>query len=386
MKILFANGHLNSGGVEVSLLNLLNSIDYSKHQVDLLLFEEYGELSDRIPDDVNVILFDLTKTYGSFKKTILRAIKNRDFTTLFSKIIISLTSRISIKFNFLFKFLRIVEKKYDCAIAYRVGFPADYIGYAVKAKKKLVWWHHGEFNYSDDTVKKWKKVFSKYDKMICVSECTQNMMMSRFVELQDKIEIVPNMVICDDIQRRSVKFNPYVDVVRKKILVSIGRFSREKHMKDIVYVADKIKRISDKDFVWYLVGDGVEKEEAEAKSCELGLQNQLVFVGNQANPYPYINYADVFVHTSYVESQGIAVLEAMVLNKVSVVVRSAGTNEFVKNGVNAIQAEQSIDDLAEKVLYALKNLENLDFSKGQKDTVNMFSPDKIMKRFYSLIN
>lgn len=44
MKILITNGHLGIGGVEKSLVDLLKSIDYSKHQVDLLLFEGLGNI------------------------------------------------------------------------------------------------------------------------------------------------------------------------------------------------------------------------------------------------------------------------------------------------------------------------------------------------------
>ena len=59
-RILITNGHMKVGGVEKSLVNLLNAIDYSKYCVDLILFEGTGEYFTDIPKEVNVIICDLT--------------------------------------------------------------------------------------------------------------------------------------------------------------------------------------------------------------------------------------------------------------------------------------------------------------------------------------
>ena len=48
-KILFVNGHLNVGGIEKSLTDLLNHLDYHKYKVDLLLLEEKGDYLPQIP-------------------------------------------------------------------------------------------------------------------------------------------------------------------------------------------------------------------------------------------------------------------------------------------------------------------------------------------------
>ena len=42
-KILFINGHLNTGGVEKSLADILRKIDLNKFDVKLLLLENYGD-------------------------------------------------------------------------------------------------------------------------------------------------------------------------------------------------------------------------------------------------------------------------------------------------------------------------------------------------------
>ena len=127
-------------------------------------------------------------------------------------------------------------------------------------------------------------------------------------------------------------------------------------------------------------------ENIKQSIADCHLEDEIVLVGNQSNPYPYINYADLFVHLSYVESQGITVLEAMALNKLSVVTRSMGTDEFVIDGVNAFKAEQNVTSLVEKIEYAMNVHDNISFYKQEQDkTVDKYQPKVIMPMFYNLV-
>lgn len=63
-KILFINGHLNTGGVERSLVDVLRHMDYTKYAVDLLLLEDIGDYASELPPEVNVLFRDLHNTYG----------------------------------------------------------------------------------------------------------------------------------------------------------------------------------------------------------------------------------------------------------------------------------------------------------------------------------
>ena len=61
-KLLFINGHMNPGGTEKSLLDILCNLDFSQYDVELLLLEEYGSYINEIPDNVKIKLVDLTHT------------------------------------------------------------------------------------------------------------------------------------------------------------------------------------------------------------------------------------------------------------------------------------------------------------------------------------
>ena len=386
MKLLFVNGHLKIGGVEKSLVDLLKSIDYTKHQVDLLLFEGYGDYLSQVPAEVNIILCDMNSTYGSVIKCICQAIRKGDYKSVFMKIVLTLSSKISVKWTTLFKLLKITPNKYDCAIAYRMGMSIDYVAHVVDAKRKFAWWHHGEFDYDNQTIKRWCDNLNKIDKLVCVSEATKKMVTPYFQNVINDIEVVSNMVFVDEVRRKGAEYNPYNNDMRDTILVSVGRMSPEKRMINTVLAMDSLKQKGYTNLKWYLVGDGEEREKIEREIQDRTLQDKIVCVGKQSNPYPYIKNADIFVHPSFVESQGITVLEAFALEIPCVITRTIGTEEFVINGKNALLAEQSVDDLVNKIIYMLEGKrEDLFDRQIQKETIEAFSSERIIKKVMTIL-
>lgn len=383
MKLLFVNGHLNVGGVEKSLIDLLQSIDYEKHQVDLLLFEEYGDYLPQVPPEVNVILCNLQSTYGAFIPSILNAIKKCDARTILLKLIFTLSEQFGIKCISLMKLLRITPKEYDCAIAYRVGIAADYVGFAVQAKKKYMWWHHGEFDYSEHQVNKWRKTSLKMDKIVCVSEYTKQMILPHFPEKKEDLMVIPNMILPEIIKERALENNPYNESTKLK-LVSVGRMSPEKHMIDCVEAMDILVKRGYCDLEWYLVGDGVERNSIEKEIVVRNLQGKVVCVGSQENPYPYLKNADIFVHPSHVESQGLSVLEALALNKASVITKSSGVCEFIVNGENGILVEKGPVFLADAIIELIENEDKRIRLQNLSKCPEQFLKETVMDRFYSI--
>lgn len=66
-KILFAVKDMNIGGVEKSLLSLLNTLSPEEYSVDILLLESKGGFLDQIPSWVNVLVYE---PYASIKEAV----------------------------------------------------------------------------------------------------------------------------------------------------------------------------------------------------------------------------------------------------------------------------------------------------------------------------
>ncbi|GAB5613311.1 glycosyltransferase [Faecalimonas hominis] len=386
MKILITNGHLGIGGVEKSLVDLLKSIDYSRHQVDLLLFEGLGEYLPQIPSEVNIILCDLRPTYGSFKKKMIDFISKKEFRNIVIKIILMLRSRISVKCTALLRVLNITDREYDCAIAYRVGISNDYISFCVSAKRKYMWWHHGEFEYGQTTVKNWKCALKNINSIVCVSNATKELITPRFPEKKDDILVLPNMIIVDELIQKGKAFHPYKADKENFKIVSVGRLSAEKRMINIIYVMDDLIQLGYKKIKWYIVGDGIERENIEKEILKKNLQKNIICVGSQKNPYPYIADADLYVHPSYVESQGLTILEAMTLGIPCVVTKSRGPCEFIQNEKNGLLVEPSPEALFEGVKQIIDDKNLFEVIKNNTSCPEYFRQECIIDQFECLIN
>jgi glycosyltransferase involved in cell wall biosynthesis len=63
----------------------------------------------------------------------------------------------------------------------------------------------------------------------------------------------------------------------------------------------------------FIIGEGTDKERVRKEIQRLNLEYSAFLLGARLNPYPYIKYADIFVHSSFVEGLGRTIVEAMAL-------------------------------------------------------------------------
>lgn len=378
-KILFINGHLNAGGVERSLVDILKHMDYTKYAVDLLLLEDTGDYAVELPPEVHVLFRDLHNTYGGFALSVRRCIAARDWMCLRLRTLFLLRKFLGSRALKSAATLLLGEHHYDCVIGFRPGICADLAGYSVKAKRRITWWHHGEF-YVDRVA--YGAMCSRMDAVAVVSRACREMLQDHLPELADKLICVPNMLDASAILQK-VEHTPYAK--NDLCIVSVGRFAPEKHFENIVPAAKALQAMN-LAFMWHIVGDGSERARVEMLITENGLKDYVILEGSKTNPYPYMKYADLFVHPSYIESQGLTVLEAMALGVPCVVTKSRGPCEFIVDGVNGLLTEQSPESLAEKVLSILTDKTLYQSIKENTVCPEQFAPDRVMKQIEALID
>lgn len=378
-RILFINGHLNAGGVERSLADVLKHMDYSKYAVDLLLLEDTGDYVSELPSEVHVLFRDIHHTYGSFVSSIRRCVAAHDWMCLRLRFLFLLqkffgTGTLKPAANVL-----LGKHHYDGVIGFRSGICSDLAAYSVQADRKITWWHHGEFNVDRAA---YGDMCSKMDSVAVVSQACKDLLQGQFPALADKLVCIPNMLDVEAI-RQKVITSPYTgDALH---IVSVGRLAPEKHFENIIPAAKALQETGIC-FTWHIVGEGSERTRLEPLIAENNLKNHVILEGSKSNPYPYMKYADLFVHPSYVESQGLTVLEAMALSVPCVVTKSRGPCEFIKDGINGLLTEQSPESLTEKVLMILSDKKLYQCIKENTRCPEQFSPEQIMKQIEVLID
>lgn len=85
-KILFINGHLDSGGCERSLIDVLKKLDYKKYEVDLLLLEHTGDYLEEVPEEVNIKVYSLDNAFGRLVPCLVRAIRKKDWFSFWFRV------------------------------------------------------------------------------------------------------------------------------------------------------------------------------------------------------------------------------------------------------------------------------------------------------------
>jgi glycosyltransferase involved in cell wall biosynthesis len=385
-NILFVNGHLNVGGVENSLINVLKSINYNCYEVDLMLFEELGDYADEVPEEVNIIYLDITKAFGPIKQCIVNNIKIGNWFAINLRILFSLKKVFGERAWTLAKPLLRQHKNYDCAIAYRVGISSDIVGFIINSKKKITWWHHGGYDYSKNQTKRWIKVLRKFDRLIAVSDSTKEMLITNINGMDNKILTIPNIINTEDIRNKANEIPEYdINFSEYFTLLSIGRLSPEKGMVNCVHAC---KKLIDSGFPvkWYLIGEGDQRDEIERCIKELNLENNIFLLGAIPNPYPYIKNVHIYVHPSLIESMSITVLEALALNTPVTVAKSMGPMEFIRHNENGLLVEPTPDGLYKGIVTLLED-DNLykQLKKDKSEILNAYSPEVVMKKIYGLI-
>lgn len=386
-RLLFINGHLNAGGCERSLVDLLRHLDYSEYQVDLLLLEGLGDYFSELPKEVSVRLFSLNQAFGPFRQCVRNAIINKDWFSLCFRLIYLLSSQFGRdKLQLSRHLFRGLASQYDAVIAYRPGICTDLAAYAFDADIKISWWHHGEFNYTENQTQELDNTYRRIDRIVAVSDSSATLVREHFIHARDKIIVIPNMICPEELEEKACK---KTDVGLAKydglILVSVGRMSPEKNMILCPEIG-KVLKEKGVAFKWYLVGDGEEYERINKRIHSLSLEDDFILTGRLSNPYPYIKMADMLIHPSRVESQGITILEAMALSTPVIAVKSAGPCEFIKDGDNGFLVEADAESASEKVINLVKERKKReDIKKKGKQTVAVYSSAVVVEAFSRLI-
>lgn len=122
-----------------------------------------------------------------------------------------------------------------------------------------------------------------------------------------------------------------------RVLLSVGRLSREKGHADLVRAIPKIRELAgDSPLRLIIVGEGPERPRIEELCRNLRLTDVVTLAGQQDDINPYYSIADVFVLPSLSEGCPNVLLEAMAAGVPVVATDVGGIPEVVTNGRDAI--------------------------------------------------
>jgi N-acetyl-alpha-D-glucosaminyl L-malate synthase BshA len=180
-----------------------------------------------------------------------------------------------------------------------------------------------------------------------------------FFEIENEIRVIPNFV---DLSRFSLKakdhFKKAIAPSGEKILVHTSNFRKVKRTQDVIRIfARVLQKIPSK---LLMVGDGGERSECEQLARDLGVSENVRFLGKQDAIEEILSVSDLFLMPSESESFGLAALEAMACKVPVITSNAGGLPELNVEGVTGFLKEiGDIDGMADSAIYILEDEERL---------------------------
>src|ERR1700712_1995747 len=176
-----------------------------------------------------------------------------------------------------------------------------------------------------------------------------------FFEIENEIRVIPNFI---DLTRFSLKakdhFKKAIAPSGEKILIHTSNFRKVKRTQDVIRIFAKvIEKIPSK---LLMVGDGEERAECEQLCRDLGVNDNVRFLGKQDAIEEILSVSDLFLMPSQSESFGLAALEAMACKVPVISTNTGGLPELNLDGVTGFLKDVGdIDGMAEKAIYVLED-------------------------------
>jgi len=186
----------------------------------------------------------------------------------------------------------------------------------------------------------------------------------RFFDIRKEIEVIYNFV---DVKRFDKKpldaFRQVIAPDNEKILIHASNFRKVKRIDDVIKVFAKVQATIPSKLL--MVGDGPERHAAEELCRQLGVDEQVRFLGKQEQMEDILAVSDVFLLPSEYESFGLAALEAMAARVVVISSNAGGLAEINIPGETGFLAE--VGDTEAMSNYAIQLLSNPDYLAGMKE-------------------
>ncbi len=171
--------------------------------------------------------------------------------------------------------------------------------------------------------------------------------------IEKEIRVIPNFVDTEKfIRRENCNFRERTAPGGEKILVHVSNFRAVKRVPDVIRIFDIVKRTIPTKLV--LVGDGPDRSESERLARELGIFEDVTFLGKQTLLPEILSASDLMLMPSQSESFGLSALEAMSCGVPVVSSSTGGLPELVVHGETGYIAEMG--DIQRMAKYAIELL------------------------------
>ncbi len=266
--------------------------------------------------------------------------------------------------------------------------------------KKIVVWSNVYSAHGNPTLqwirRTWWRIFANFlmytekDVEILKSKkfCSKNILAINNGLNQDEIDGFKNQ--WDNLKLE--QFKSQHKILSQNIIISSGRINKiNNHELALDAIAEVV--LSVPDLLWVVIGDGTETERLKKNAKQKGLQNNTLFLGeiyDEEKKCPWFLISKVLIHPGFM---GLTIFNSFgyslpVIIHDNLMNHSPEVFLFKENENGFMFKEDSSNNLAHKIIYALKNVEKLNAMKvNSYNVVRDNNNTEIMaQQFFKMIN
>lgn len=207
----------------------------------------------------------------------------------------------------------------------------------------------------------------------------------RSFPIEKPIHVIPNFV---DVKRfyKTDKnhFKQMLAPDGERILVHVSNFRAVKRVEDVVRIFESVKK--DVPSKLLMIGDGPDRLKVEELAKDLGIFNDIRFLGKQEQISEILSIADLFLLPSATESFGLSALEAMACGVPVISTNTGGLPEINVHGVTGFLSNVGdVKDMAANAVKVLADdVELLQFKKNALAHARKFERQHIIPQYEEL--
>lgn len=350
-------GYMELGGIERSLLGLLDALDYETYDVDFFLYGHHGPLFSQINSRVN--LLPEVRELAYLRNSLKDKIRHGCWYSALLRIRDELVSRYK-AINYDQTWAQVMRHcapdlpdTYDLALSFFL--PLDFLIEKVKAKRKIGW-IHTDYSAEKSNLDMLRNQYEKMDGIAAVSGACKETFCKTFPELANKVFTIENILsqafILQQAETDTQISEIHADGSIK--LLSIGRFCTAKNFDNVPDICRRLRECG-LNVKWYLIGFGGDEPLIRQRIAEAGMQEHVVILGKKSNPYPYIKACDLYVQPSRYEGKCVTVREAQMLGKPVVITNYATAPSQLEDGADGVVVPMDNAGCAEGIAQLLRD-------------------------------
>lgn len=211
--------------------------------------------------------------------------------------------------------------------------------------------------------------------------------------VESKVKMIYNFFDIEKIKKMSEDYSKLSErekeLIEEKYFFACCRIDRQKDLDTLIESYKILKEKYNIKEKLYIAGIGDEKERLELLVKKYNLEEDIIFLGLQLNPYVWMRNAEFFVHSSHYEGLPTVVIEALITN--GMVISSdcpTGPREILEDGKSGILFPvRDKEKLVEEILKILNNKEMvIGYKKEAEIRIKAFSKEKIKKEIIKLLD